>query len=243
MLEICVEDGAGIDAAVAGGAGRIELCAALAVGGLTPALSLIRAAAAAPLPVHLLARPRAGDFVYDAAERALVAEDIRTAAEAGLAGVVIGASRPDRTLDGDAMAGWMEQARAMGAARGSPLSVTLHRAIDLCPDMPAALDAAVALGVDRILTSGGAPRAIDGCTMLARLVQRAQGRIVVMAGSGIDAATLPAILRTGVGEVHASCRVTRAVPADQPERRFGFVGDETAAVDTGRVRALADALR
>ena len=103
-LEICVEDLDGIDAAVAGGADRIELCTALAVGGLTPAASLIRAAASAALPVHLLSRPREGGFVYTPRESAMIADDITTAAEAGLAGVVIGAANVDGTLDAAVLA-------------------------------------------------------------------------------------------------------------------------------------------
>ncbi|WP_280139194.1 copper homeostasis protein CutC, partial [Sphingomonas gellani] len=98
LLEVCVDSVAGLVAATQGGADRIELCAALGIGGLTPPESLIRAAAAGTLPVHLLCRPREGDFIASTAERALVADDIRLAAEAGLAGVVIGASEADRRL-------------------------------------------------------------------------------------------------------------------------------------------------
>ena len=185
LLEVCVEDAHGIAAAVAGGADRIELCAALDVGGLTPPASLVRAAAQAPLPVHLLARPRAGGFVHDAANRALVADDIRTAAEAGLAGIVIGASLRDHRLDRETLAAWIALARDLGAARGRPLSLTLHRAFDLVPDLPVALETAVALGFDRILTSGGQPQAVDAVPMLTTLVERAAGRIVILAGSGV----------------------------------------------------------
>lgn len=236
LLEVCVEDPRGIAAAVAGGADRIELCAALDVGGLTPPASLVRAAALAPVPVHLLARPRAGGFVYDAAERALVADDIRTAAEAGLAGVVIGASTADGALDAATLAAWIALARDLGAARGRPLSLTLHRAFDLTPDLPAALEIAVALGFDRILTSGGMPRATDALAMLARLVERAGDEIIVLAGSGVSPATLPAILTSGVREVHASCR--RATAEQNPALvRFGF-GASTAKITD--VRAVAD---
>lgn len=243
LLEICVEDAAGIAAAVAGGADRIELCAALAVGGLTPPASLVRVAAAAPIPVHLLARPREGDFVYGRAEAMLVAEDIRTAAEAGLAGVVIGASDRHRRLDLDLIAQWIAQAQALGAARGTRLSLTLHRAFDLCPDLPAALEEAIALGFDRVLTSGGAPRAVDGAAMLADLHRQSGGRIGILPGSGVSLATLPAILATGVGEVHASCRRTRPVPDDVPERRFGFVGAQRGETDGELVAGLVKALR
>lgn len=240
-LEICVQDLQGIDAAVAGGADRIELCAALSVGGLTPPESLVRAAAAAPLPVHLLCRPREGDFAYTPAEQALIADDIRTAADTGLAGIVIGASVGD-ALDTGALAALVAHARALGNKRGTPLSLTLHRAFDLCADLPAAMEAAIALGFDRILTSGGTPKAVDGVAMLARLHRQAAGRIVILAGSGVSPATLPAILHAGVREVHASCRRPDPMPADPAALRFGFVSPDHAATDGALVRLLADAL-
>lgn len=236
---MCVESVAGLHAAVEGGADRIELCAALSVGGLTPPASLVRAAAAAPLPVHLLARPSAGGFVYDAAEQALIADDIHTAAEAGLAGVVIGASTDRRTLDVALLARWIALARTLGDARGKPLSLTLHRAFDLVPNPIDALEASIALGFDRILTSGCTPRAIDGAATLAMLHARADGRIIILAGSGVNATTAPDILATGVRELHASCRSVRPVDEASSERRFGFVGPDTGMTDPIRVRDLA----
>ncbi|MBB3346472.1 copper homeostasis protein CutC [Sphingomonas sp. BK069] len=237
LLEVCVEDTHGIAAAVNGGADRIELCAALDVGGLTPSPSLIRAAASAPIPVHLLVRPRAGDFVYDAGERRLVEEDIGAAADAGLAGVVIGANARDGRLDTDCLARWVE------VARDRTLSLTLHRAFDLTPDPLEALEQAVALGFDRILTSGGAPRAIDATDTLTALVAAADDRITVLVGSGVSPATLPALLATGAREVHASCRVARAGTGDATLRRFGFVAATSYATDQVTVAGLAAMLR
>lgn len=237
MLEICIDTLAGIDAAIAGGADRIELCAALSVGGLTPPLSLVTRAAAAPIRAHLLSRPRDGDFRYNAAEAALIADDIRLAAESGLDGVVIGASAPDGTLDVELLASWVAHARAEGARAGRPLALTLHRAFDLCPDPLEALDTAIALGFDRVLTSGAQPRAIDALDMLAALVRRADGRILILAGSGIDPANLPAILATGVPEVHASCRSPSGTPGEA-EQRFGFQTGPSLETDRGKVTAL-----
>ncbi|MDX5986089.1 copper homeostasis protein CutC [Sphingomonas echinoides] len=239
MLEVCVETVAGLEAALRGGADRIELCAALSVGGLTPPGSLIRATASGPLPVHLLARPRAGGFRYNTAEQALIADDIRAAADAGLAGVVIGASAADRQLDTAVLARWVDHARTLGQQRGAALSLTLHRAFDLVPDPLAALEQAVALGFDRILTSGGEPRAIDGVTTLAALHRQAAGRIIILAGSGISVETAPALLATGITELHASCRSTREIAPDAPERRFGFVAAQDGDTDVDRVAALA----
>jgi copper homeostasis protein len=240
-LEICVEDIQGIDAAVAGGADRIELCAALSVGGLTPPVSLVRAAADAPLPVHLLCRPREGDFVYTPADQALIADDMRTAAETGLAGVVIGASA-GTGLDTTVLAALVAHASALGEARGTPLSLTLHRAFDLCHDLPGAMEAAIELGFDRILTSGGTPKAVDGVAALTRLHAQAAGRIVILAGSGVSPATLPAILASGVCEVHASCRRPVDGPADIDALRFGFTSPDQARTNVVLVRQLATML-
>lgn len=250
ILEVCVEDLHGIDAAVAGRADRIELCAALAVGGLTPPASLIRAAASATagrtggpaLPVHLLARPREGGFVYTPREQDMIADDILTAAEVGLAGVVIGALDSTRRLDLPVLAAWIAHARALGTARGHPLSLTLHRAFDLCEHLPTALEAAVSLGFDRILTSGGVPKAVDGVAMLTHLHRQAAGRIVILAGSGVSPATLPTILKSGVHEVHASCRVPSATVADPGELRFGFAATDRSATDRDTVERLAHLL-
>ncbi|WP_333571600.1 copper homeostasis protein CutC [Sphingomonas sp.] len=238
LLEVCVEDIGGIEAAIEGGADRLELCAALAVGGLTPPASLIAAAAQAPIPVHLLARPRDGNFSYTAAEAALVAADIRAAAEAGLAGVVIGACSTDYRLDAAMLAGWVEVARGTG----HPLSLTLHRAFDLCSDPLAALETAIGLGFDRILTSGCAPKAIDGRETLAALVRAAGDRLTILAGSGIDATTLPAILETGVREVHASCR-SPLESGDAQEIAFGFQAGPRLATDRAKVCALGKLLQ
>ena len=249
-LEICVDDIAGLDAAVAGGGDRIELCAALALGGLTPSPSLIAAATTIPIPVHLLARPREGGFHYTAREAAMIAADMTAASDSGLAGVVIGASRKDHSLDTDLLAELVAHARTLGKARGTPLSLTLHRAIDLCDDMPAALDAAIALGFDRVLTSGGQPKAIDGLAMLATLHRRAAGRIVILAGSGVDAGNVSEILATGIGEVHASCG-SLVVSSDEDgtsataarERQFGFAPAARRHTDATRVRNLKAVLR
>ena len=97
-----------------------------------------------------------------------------------LAGVVIGASDRQRRLDVGLLAQWVGQARVLGAERGAPLSLTLHRAFDLCPDLPTALEDAILLGFDRVLTSGGAPRAVDGAAMLERLHRQADGRITIL---------------------------------------------------------------
>lgn len=239
ILEICVDDIAGVDTAISGGADRLELCSALALGGLTPAPSLIAATRDLPIPVHMLVRPREGGFRHTAREAAMIAVDIDAAAEAGLAGVVIGASAADHTLDIPLLASLVDHAQSRGAARGHPLSVTLHRAFDLCPDLPAALDIAISLGFDRILTSGGATKAIDGLAMLAALHAAAAGRIVILPGSGIDASNARRFLDVGLREVHASCGAALTPTDDDAlERQFGFAAADRRATDPDRVRDL-----
>jgi len=145
-LEVAVDDPAGLRAAVEGGADRIELCSALDVGGLTPSAGLMRLAAGCGLPVLAMIRPRSGGFCYDGDELAVMASDIAAARMTGLAGVVLGALTPELRLDLPAMEGLMR--------RAAGLEVTLHRAFDLIDNWREAVDQAVALGVNRILTVG-----------------------------------------------------------------------------------------
>ena len=210
LIEVCVDSLAGLDQAVAGGAGRIELCAALDLGGLTPSAGLMQAAAGCAVPVMAMMRPRAGGFVWSEAELAAICEDIAAARTAGLAGVVLGASLPDGRLDGAALA------RMRTAAEG--MQTTLHRCFDLVPDPAAALETAIALGFDRVLTSGGAVRAVEGLGMLRALLAQAAGRIGILPGSGITAAN--AAQFAGFPELHASCS---AAGQGVPELvHFGF---------------------
>ncbi|TPG42641.1 copper homeostasis protein CutC [Sphingomonas koreensis] len=234
-LEICVENVASIAAAQSGGADRIEVCSALALGGLTPSAGLIAAAARQPLPCHVMIRPRRGDFVYDADEVKQMERDIAHAATAGMAGVVFGATRGG-ALDCAVLDRLMAAVRSVGR----PLSTTLHRAIDTLADPVAAIDAAVDLGFDRVLSSGGAATAIAGVEVLRAMHERAAGRLVVMAGSGVNAGNVAALLATGVDEIHASCLVPRASD-DATLDRLGFAA-AVPITDASRVRALREAI-
>jgi len=205
-VEIAVQDRAGVRVALEAGADRIELCSALGVGGLTPSAALIQAAVEEAAStgrdgfVHVLIRPRAGGFVYDADEVELAVADIRFAREAGASGVVVGALDGIGAVDTDAVARFVEAA--------GDLDVTFHRAIDIVPDPLAALDALASLGVRRILTSGGASRSVDGVGMLAALSAESAGRVQIMAGGGVSVADIAAIAVTGVDAVHLSARTT-----------------------------------
>ena len=158
LLEVCVEDIAGLKAAVEGGGDRIELCSALPLGGLTPSAGLMAAAARMPVPAYAIIRPRAGGFVYSADELDIMKRDIDATRTLGLAGVVLGASLPDGRLDVDTLSALTAHAEGLGK--------TLHRAFDLVPDVEEAVDVAISLGFEHILTSGGAKTAAEGLAVL-----------------------------------------------------------------------------
>jgi len=232
-LEVCVDSVEGMLAAVAGGADRIELCSALEVGGLTPSAGQMARAAALSVPVHALIRSRAGDFCFGPDEVAAMVADIGAARGAGLAGVVIGAARPDGRLDRDALA------RMRDAA--GPMSVTLHRVFDLVPDFGAAVDVAVSLGLNRILSSGGAVGAPEGAAALAEICAFAGDRIGILPGAGITAANVAGLLaHVPVDEVHSSCSASERL--DPAAVALGFGLPERLVTDAGEVRALRDAL-
>lgn len=231
LLEVCVDQPAGLMAARAGGADRVELCADLGVGGLTPSTGFMQLASHIRLPVMALIRPRSGGFCYDSDELAVMEADIRAARRAGLKGVVIGAALGDGQLDRAALA------RLVGAASG--MEVTLNRVFDLVPDPFAALEVVVGLGIRRILTSGGAARAQDGIARLAALVAAARGRVVILPGGGIGAGNVAALVTgTGVSEVHASC----SVPQRGPQPGLGLSPRGARMTSAPKVRALKAAL-
>jgi copper homeostasis protein len=203
LVEACVDTVESAVAAAAGGAGRIELCDNLVEGGTTPSIGAITLARdTLTIPVHVIIRPRGGDFLYGSREVDTMRRDVTAAQRAGVAGVVIGALRADGTVDGDVTARLIADAR--------PLSVTFHRAFDLTRDPFEALDTLVGLGVDRVLTSGQAPTASDGAPLIADLVRRAAGRIGVFPGGGIRPGNAAALVAaTGVTEIHVRAVAVR----------------------------------
>jgi copper homeostasis protein len=232
LLEVCVDSIDGVGAAVRGGADRIELCAALEVGGLTPSLGLMRAAADCGVPVFAMIRPRAGGFVYRPDDIAVMCADIAAARAAGMAGVVLGASLPDGRLDEGVLSALLAEAGGMGR--------TLHRCFDLVPDRSRALEQAVALGFDRVLTSGGAETADQGVAVLAALMEQTAGRIQIMPGAGISAQTAHLLHGLPLREVHASCSMPVAEAAAVVA--FGFGPAQARRTSEDRVRALRQAL-
>lgn len=224
LVEAAVETLDAARRAVAEGAGRLELCADLPREGVTPSAGFIRTVRTqVELPLHVLVRPRPGDFVYSADELAVMLADIAECRRAGVDGVVIGALTPGRTIDRE------QTARLLRAAR--PLAVTFHRAIDLVPDPAAAVTTLVELGIERALTSGGGRTAVDGTPTLARLQQAFGGVITLMAGGGVRGGNARTIVATsGVPEVHVG------VPADAEAGRVGAVVAALHDLPSGRRR-------
>lgn len=186
------------------GARRIELCENLPVGGVTPGAELLREVVeGVGIPVNVLVRPRGGDFVFSEGEIREMEESIEICRELGANGVVIGALLEDGRTDMPAMQRLMAAARGKNGQRA--LQTTFHRAIDVCADPFQTLRDAIELGCDRVLTSGHEPNAFDGRFRLARMVDDAAGRIIVMPGCGVRPSNLEAIAEeTGAEEFHAS---------------------------------------
>jgi copper homeostasis protein len=218
LVEICVQGLASALAAGRGGADRVELCEHLEAGGVTPSAGAIEVACRRlGIPVHVLIRPRGGDFVYNEDEREAMRRDIQAARSAGAAGIVLGALRRDGTVDRELCA------ELIAAAR--PLSVTFHQAFDATRSLAEALDVLIELGVDRVLTSGGAARAIDGLARLVELQRRAESRLVILPGGGIAVPEIDAFIDAGLGELHLGFAAT--------------LGDR-GVTDAGAVRRIID---
>ncbi|HKV50696.1 MAG TPA: copper homeostasis protein CutC [Gemmatimonadaceae bacterium] len=196
LFEACVDSAAETRQAAAWGADRVELCVDLAHDGCTPPLALVAECMAVGMPVIAMVRPRAGDFTYSGAEIDAMCGDMRELAARGAGGFATGALRHDGALDVDAMA------RLVAAAGHLP--VTFHRAFDQLGKLEDALDLLIELGVRCVLTSGGAESAMEGIHTLRRLVERAAGRIEVIAAGGIRPFNVERVVRaTSAPAVHA----------------------------------------
>lgn len=244
LLEVCVDSLASARAAKQGGADRLEFCSALAVGGLTPYADLLRQIKAEmSLPVRCLMRPRAGDFLYTKEEIDLLCHQIKTLHAAGADGFVIGALTPEGTLDLPAMHALLD------ACNGAP--VTLHRCIDVSRDLRETYRAAAALGIDTVLTSGGAENCRKGASQLAELL-RLRDELhgpEVLIGAGVNAAIIDELRAAlpGARAFHASCKTLldsgmtfrrEGVPMGLP----GLDEWHIQQTDTETVRAAKDAV-
>lgn len=196
-IEICVEGIDGLMAAQQAGADRVELCASLIEGGLTPSLGVVREALrVSTIPFHVIIRPRGGDFLYSELEFATMVDDITALRDLGnVAGVVIGCLTADGRIDEVRTKALVEAAR--------PMKVTCHRAFDMTEDYREAIEALVRCGVDRVLTSGQRDTAIEGSDILKDTMAVADGRIVIMACGALDASNIAQVRQaTGVDEMH-----------------------------------------
>lgn len=222
QIEICCGSIQSAANAKAGGSVRVELCQGLVEGGTTPSPATIQYAAhELGLQVFVLVRPRGGDFCYNELEIKTMEEDVTFCKKAGAAGIVVGFLHPDGSIDTELTRRFVELS--------APLPVTFHRAFDECAEPLKALEQIIDCGCKRILTSGCKPTAMEGADMLQQLVKQADGRITILAGSGVTPENA-AVLRDKIGapEIHGSCKITR------PDGAF-----ET---DTEQVRKLLEVL-
>jgi len=203
-LEICVESVEHAVAAERGGAHRIELCSDLPSGGITPSAGLMQTVRRhVSVPIHVLIRPRAGDFCYSDHELEIMRDDIHASKRFGMDGVVLGILHENTRVD-------IERTKAL-VELAHPLPVTFHRAFDASGNLEAALEEVIQTGASRILTSGGEPRAADALSTLARLVQAAKWRILLMPCGGIDSENVLRIVRTTLAqEFHTSVGASRS---------------------------------
>ncbi len=217
-MEICADSVESAIVAESAGAGRIELCSALVEGGVTPSAGLIESVRRnTGIKLHVLIRPRSGDFLYSDTEFSVMRRDIDMAGELGADGIVTGILNSDGTVDAERT--------ALLAEYATPMSLTFHRAFDLCRDPKKGLEDIMAAGAARVLTSGQAKSAIEGATLIKSLIKDAAGRIIIMPGGGIDEYNIALLaVSTGALEYHLSGRRQRE--SEMTFRRRGiYMGD------------------
>jgi copper homeostasis protein len=242
-IEICVEGVDGLVAAQNAGADRVELCASLVEGGLTPSLGTVREALRiSTIPFHVIIRPRGGDFLYSPLEFDSMVEDVKAMKALGAAGVVVGCLTADGKIDEPRMAALVVAAR--------PMAVTCHRAFDMTVDYKEAVEALIRIGVDRVLTSGQRDTAVDGLDILKSTVATAAGRLVIMACGELDETNIAGVLRgSGADELHFAALVTTRSPMGfrNPHVKMGGPGNdrefEITLTDEDAVRQTIAAAR
>jgi copper homeostasis protein len=236
IYEICVDSVAGVRAAKAAGAHRVELCANLLEGGTTPSRGTIRAARRIDgIKLHVIIRPRGGDFLYDEDEFAAMTVDIDTAKAEGADGVVIGILTTEGEVDAP-------RTREL-IARARPMSVTFHRAFDMARDPFKALTTLIELGVDRILTSGQEASVLEGLPLIAELIRRAGDKIIVMPGAGITARNVDRIIAEAKPkEMHFAALEPKA-GGMRFRRGHVFMGGELRAPEYDRLVTSGEVIR
>jgi copper homeostasis protein len=236
IYEICVDSVAGVRAAKAAGAHRVELCGDLLEGGTTPSCGMIRQARTiAGIGLHVIIRPRGGDFLFDDDEFAVMEADIDTAKGEGADGVVIGLLTAEGVVD----------ATRTGelVARARPLSVTFHRAFDMTPDPFQALETLIGVGIDRVLTSGQEATVLEGLPLVAELVRRAADRIIVMPGGGITVRNVDRIVAAAKPrEIHLAA-LEPAAGGMRFRRHHVFMGGELRPPEYDRLVTSVASIR
>lgn len=202
-LEVCANSITSALAGQEGGAFRVELCENLKEGGTTPSPGqILMARKLLDIKLFVLIRPRSGDFLYDDNEFEVMKTNVQFCVSAGCDGIVTGILNADGTID------MPRNAELVNIAKQGGLGITFHRAIDVCADPLKALEDIIALGFDRVLTSGGRSTAMEGATMIKHLVEQAAGRIIIMPGSGVDEHNAGDLVHfTGVKEIHSSAKI------------------------------------
>lgn len=242
ILEICVESVSGAIAAQEGGADRVELCANLLEGGTTPSMgSILEARHRLRIKMHVMIRPRGGDFCYSETEYEIMKRDVEAARQAGADGVVIGILKPDGTVDEERTRDLIRLAR--------PMSVTFHRAFDMARDPYEALESLITVGVERILTSGQESSVLEGLDLISDLVRKAGDRIIIMPGGGITEGNFSKIAAlSGARELHVAVLSEVESPMQYRNPRC-FMGGELRppefsllATNPARVRSLVKRL-
>ena len=200
IIEVCVDSMESALAAEKGGANRIELCDNLMGGGTTPSMGMIKLAREyLNIDINIMIRPRSGDFCYSPLEFEIIKQDIECAKKYGMNGIVVGILKPNGDIDIERMKELIELSK--------PLKVTFHRAFDMTKDPFETLDTLIELGVERVLTSGGQNKAIDGIDLIKELVNKANGKIIIMPGAGINEENIEYIIKTtAVEEIHLSAK-------------------------------------
>jgi copper homeostasis protein len=242
LIEICVEGIDGLLAAQKGGADRVELCASLIEGGITPSFGTVRQALRlATVPFFTIIRPRGGDFLYSEAEFGSMLDDVGALRDLGAPGVVVGCLTADGRID--------EARMTALVARAGPMQVTCHRAFDMTADPSEALETLIRCGVHRVLTSGQRDTALEGAELLRALVEQAGDRIVVMGCGRLNVSTIASVRKkTGLREMHFSAPAQQAsgMTYRNPHIRMGGTPDReyhTTVTDPEAVRATIAAAR
>ena len=219
LFEACVDSVESALNVEAGGADRIELCADLLEGGITPSYAMLKLVIEKlTIPVNVLVRPRGGDFLYTDYEFEVIKRDIEYCKQIGVNGVVIGILNDDGTVDK------VRTEELVKAAR--PMSVTFHRAFDMTREPEEALNTLIELGVDRLLTSGQEADVHKGIPTLKKLVEIANNRIIIMPGGGVDELNIKKVVeKTGVKEIHASAR-------EKARSKMNYINTRTSMSDS-----------